>query len=227
MSEQPVDEQATACRASAPAAGLMPEHRTWCAPGSARHRVPLRLALLGGSLAIGPGSGDPHCTAAARLALGLSAAGDQPVRVVDAGAAGALCRDLGRQVDAVSASGCLDVAVVIAGADDVLHHCSVDDAARRLALAVHGLTVLGARVVVGSCPDVAVVDGLAQPLPHLARRRARVLGRTQVAAARAAGGIAVDMVGLAEPVEMARTLLHAACVALGLRSPQPLQPHAA
>jgi hypothetical protein len=227
MSDQPMDGQRSMDvqrRAATPAITRTTERRTWCAPGSARHGVPLRLALLGGSFAIGPSTADPRDTAAGRLALGLSAAGDQPVCVDTAATAGALSRDLGRQVDAVAASGCPEVAVVIAGADDVLHHRCADDAVRRLALAVHGLTVLGARVVVGTCPDVSLAGAIAEPLPHLARRRARALGRAQAAAVRAAGGIAVDLFGRADA---AHALLPVVCAALGLSSTRPPQPHAA
>jgi hypothetical protein len=207
------------------------ERTIWCAPGSARHGVPLRLALLGGSAAGGASAQDRHQTVAVQLALGLSAAGEQPVCVTDVATAGALARDLGRQVDAVAASGCPEAAVLIAGADDVLHHCSVDDAVRRLALAVHGLTVLGARVVVGTCPDVSLASPVAEPLPHLARRRARVLARARAAAVRSAGGVAVDLSGLfspvSGPVDVAHALLPAVCAAFGLSSTRPPQPHAA
>jgi hypothetical protein len=210
--------------AAAPVLDRAADHTTWCAPGSARHRVPLRLAMLGGSLAAGPGPATRHGTPAAQLALGLSAAGGRPVRLTDAAAPGARSRDLGRQVDAVAASGCPDVAVLIVGDDDVAHRCSPEDAVRRLALAVHGLTVLGARVVVGTCPDVGIVGTLAQPLPHLTRRRARALARAQAAAVRVGGGVAVDLGGRPG---MVHVLLPAVCQALGLSAAWPIRPHAA
>ena len=165
----------------------------WCPPTVAPHRTPVRLALVGDSLAAGLGAPTARDTAAAQIALGLSAYASRPVRLTNVAVVGSRTRDVAYQLDALAGCCRPEVAVVIVGANDVMHHCASDEALRRLTLAVHRLDVLGARVVVGTCPDVSAVGALNEPLRHMARRQARVYGQAQAAAVRRAGGEAVDL----------------------------------
>ncbi len=165
----------------------------WCAPGVVPFRPALHLALVGDSLAAGLGAGCAQDTTAGRLALGLSTRAARPVRVSNVAVVGSRSRDLRGQVDRLAARQSPDVVVVIAGANDVIHHCASDTAVRRLTLAVHRLEARGAAVVVGTCPDVGTAPVLAEPLRHVARRRARSYARAQALAVRNAGGRPVDL----------------------------------
>jgi lysophospholipase L1-like esterase len=166
---------------------------TWCAPTVAPHRTPLQLALVGDSLAAGLGAPSIRDTVAVQLALSLSALAGHPVHVTNVAVVGSLSRDLARQVDTLAATCRPDVVVMIIGANDLMHHCAGDDAIRRQVLAVHRLSVLGARVVVGTCPDVSAVTVLAEPLRHMARHQARAYGQAQAAALRRTGALPVDL----------------------------------
>ena len=166
---------------------------TWCAPTVAPHRTPLQLALVGDSLAAGLGACSPRDTLAAQLALNLSAQAGRPVHVTNVAVVGSRSRDLARQIDTLAAACRPEAVVMIIGANDLMHRCAGEDAIRRQVLAVHRLSVLGARVVVGTCPDVSAVTALAEPLRHMARHQARAYGHAQGAALRRTGALPVDM----------------------------------
>jgi hypothetical protein len=125
------------------------------APGVAANGEPVRLALLGGSLAFA-GSAVPAGTAAteaagasraARLALRVSRQWDRPVRVRNVSARGAGPEALRGQLQRLLAF-VPDVAVIVIGD---LRHRSACRSVRQLALAVHRLQLLGAEVALG-CP---------------------------------------------------------------------------
>jgi len=166
---------------------------SWCAPSVPPHRTPLQLALVGDSLAAGLGAPSPRDTIAAQLALRLSAQAGRPVHVTNVAVVGSRSRDLARQIDTLAATCRPDLAVMIIGANDLMHHCAGEDAIRRQVLAVHRISVLGARVVVGTCPDVSAVTLLAEPLRHIARHQARAFGQAQAAALRRTGALPVDL----------------------------------
>lgn len=166
---------------------------TWCAPNVAPHRTPLQLALVGDSLAAGLGAHTPRDTVAVQLALNLSAQAGRPVHVTNVAVVGSRSRDLAGQIGTLSATCRPDVVIMIIGANDLMHHCAGEDAIRRQVLAVHRLSVLGAHVVVGTCPDVSAVTALAEPLRHVARHQARAYGQAQAAAMRRTGAFPVDL----------------------------------
>jgi lysophospholipase L1-like esterase len=164
----------------------------WTAPGVPPTRRPLRLAVLGDSLAAGLGAPRAEDTMVARLALQVSARAGRPVQLTNAAVVGSRSRDLRAQVDAVVRAR-PHVAVIVIGANDVTHRSGTEDAVRLLMLAVHRLQVLGADVVVGTCPDIGTVSAIAEPLRRMARRQARLLADAQAAAVRRAGAHPVDL----------------------------------
>lgn len=164
----------------------------WTAPGVPSRRAPLRLAMLGDSLAAGLGARCAEDTVGGHLALQLSARAARPVRLTNVAVVGSRSRDLRAQVDAV-VDARPHLAVVMVGANDVTHRTDTDDAVRLLTLAVHRLHVLDAGIVVGTCPDLGTVSAIAEPLRQMARRRARALASAQAVAVRRAGGTPVDL----------------------------------
>ena len=124
---------------------------TLSAPGVPETAEPVRVALLGGSLAFAgsPRSADGE-TIAARLALQVSTARDRPVRVRNVAACGAGPEALRGQLQRLLAF-VPDVAVIVIG-DGELRHRSACGAIRQLALTVHRLHLLGAEVALG-CPS--------------------------------------------------------------------------
>lgn len=144
--------------------------------------TPVRLAVLGGSVAFaGPGGLAAESTAG-RLALRLSHARHRPVRVRNVSARGAGPECLRAQVHQVLAFA-PDVAVIVLGDGD-LRHRSTGGSVRRLAMAVHRLQLLCAEVALGCPPalqvalaplfapdrtlltsvaEIAIADRIAQP----------------------------------------------------------------
>lgn len=164
----------------------------WTAHGVPATRRPLRLAVLGDSLAAGLGAPRAEDTMAARLALQLSARAQRPVQLTNVALVGSRSRDLRGQVDAVVHAR-PHIAVIVIGANDVTHRSGTEEAVRLLMLAVHRLQVLGVDVVVGTCPDIGTVSAIAEPLRRMARRHARLLADAQAAAVRRAGAHPVDL----------------------------------
>ncbi|BDH56116.1 hypothetical protein MTP03_10550 [Tsukamurella sp. PLM1] len=80
------------------------------------------------------------------------------------------------------------MAVIIVGANDVTALNGIESSARRLGAAVAQLRGAGAEVVVGTCPDIGVVQAIPQPLRSVIRRYGLQLAARQRAHVRAAGG---------------------------------------
>ncbi|WP_182899884.1 SGNH/GDSL hydrolase family protein [Microbispora sp. H10830] len=206
---------------------------------------PIRMAVLGDSLSVGLGMTRPEDTPAVRVAYGLAAVAERPVRLTVVGQSGAASVDLGVQVDrALEARP--EIAVVFVGANDVTTATLPARAVRHLQKAVRRLGEAGAEVVVGTCPDLGTVRPIAQPLRWVTRRWSRQLAAAQTVAVVEAGGRTVafaDLLGPefdANPAEMfgpdrfhpsARGYLQAAyavlpsvCAALGLwPEPEPVR----
>ncbi|MHB1613462.1 MAG: SGNH/GDSL hydrolase family protein, partial [Actinomycetes bacterium] len=139
-------------------------------PGSAPGRparVPVRLVLLGDSLAAGYGTSEPTETPGAIIAWQVAQTVDRPVELRTAAVVGARSADLLAQVDQVRDPP-PDIAVVMVGANDVTGRVRPSDAAGGLVAAVEALHELGARVVVGTCPDLGTVRPVHQPLRWVA-----------------------------------------------------------
>lgn len=168
----------------------------WTAPRVDRRRRPVRVALLGDSMAAGFGVDHHEDTLAGQLGLRLSAQLGRPVRIANVAVVGARSRDLREQLRTLATQdgpGHPDLAVLVVGANDVTHRVPVEESVRHLALAVHALHLNGTAVVVGTCPDLGCVRPIAEPLRTIAHRRSRRLGRLQTVAVRRAGATAVPL----------------------------------
>lgn len=172
----------------------------YIAPEADAVAAPLSLALLGDSSAAGLGVTSAVETPGAQLALGLSTVSRRPVRLHSVAAIGARSSHVGEQVTAtLRANPRPDVAVVIIGANDVTHLCSITSSAGQLTAAIRRLRRAGARVVVATCPDLGTIEPIPQPLRALARSYGRRLAAAQTVASVEAGARAVSLGDLLGP----------------------------
>jgi len=208
----------------------------WYGHGSGE---PVELAVLGDSGAAGLGCRTPEETPSAILAAGLAAVAGRPVRLTNVSVVGSESSGLEPQLDRLLVEGYRpDAAVVVIGANDVIHRVRVADAVRELTVAVERLREVGCEVVVGTCPDLGTLEPVAQPLRSVVRRLSRQLAAAQTIAVVGAGGRTVslgDVLGpefAARPGEMfsadrfhpsaagyarmASVMLPSLCAALGL-----------
>ncbi|WP_213453565.1 SGNH/GDSL hydrolase family protein [Rhizomonospora bruguierae] len=168
---------------------------------------PLTLALLGDSSAAGYGVRRPRETPGALLATGISRRLGRPVRLHRLAVVGATSDRLGPQVEVAVELG-PELAVILVGGNDVtrLTHHSI--AVRHLVDAVRALRAAGARVVVGTCPDLGTIQPIKPPLRWLVHRWSRQLAAAQTVAVVEAGGWTVSLGDLlaqrfsAEPARM-------------------------
>jgi lysophospholipase L1-like esterase len=208
---------------------------------------PLSLAVLGDSSAAGLGVDRPEETPGARIAGGLAAIAERPVRLTNVALVGARSADLDRQVNLVLEAQ-PDIALIMIGANDITHRVSLTAAVSHLDLAVRRLRAAGCEVVVGTCPDLGTIEPIAQPLRYLARRWSRQLAAAQTIVVVEAGGRSVslgDLIGpefSAAPHEMfspdrfhpsaagyaqaAMAVLPSVCAALGYWPTEELAPDA-
>lgn len=171
----------------------------WTAAGVSSSRRPIELGVLGDSLASGYGVKHLRETASAKIAVGVSAAARRSVRITSAAFVGAESPDLTAQVEKFGDRR-LDLVIVIVGANDVTHRIKPADSVRYLEQAVRILTERGAKVVVGTCPDLGAIRPLAQPLRSYARRLSRNLAAAQTIAVVQAGGRTVSLGDLLGPL---------------------------
>jgi lysophospholipase L1-like esterase len=150
-------------------------------------RTPLRLALLGDSLAYGSGAAGPRDALGPRLATALTDAGydvDLSVLAVP----GAVSRDLAAQVRRATVLE-PDLAVVVIGANDLARLVPPAQAAAALASALHGLRAAGTDVVVVPAPDMSTVPWVPPALRPLVQAASTQLQREQAAVARSTGAM--------------------------------------
>lgn len=160
--------------------------------------MPLSLVLIGDSTAAGLGVEEPHETPGALLAAGLSAVAERPVRLTNVARSGAQSKNLGDQITyAFEAKP--DLAVLMIGANDVTHRAKPSISVRDLERAVRRLREVGCEVVVGTCPDLGMVEPIAQPLRWITRRWSRQLAAAQTIAVVEAGGRTVSLGDLLGP----------------------------
>jgi hypothetical protein len=101
-----------------------------------------------------------------------------------------------------------DLAIILIGGNDVTHRTPVHTAVHYLVDAVEQLRGAGARVVVGTCPDLGAIRPIQPPLRWLARRWSRQMAAAQTVAVVESGGWTVslgDLLGprfAAEPTRM-------------------------
>lgn len=159
-----------------------------------RGRPTVRLVLLGDATALGVGVERVSDTVGGQLAH-LLAEGQTSRRVELWSVAVARSRscDLTTQVARALLDRRPDVAVILVGTSDLAHLTRPRIAAAHLGAAVAKLREAGVATVVGTCPDLGASRALATPLRQLLTRYGRVLARHQAQAARAAGGMPVDL----------------------------------
>jgi lysophospholipase L1-like esterase len=152
--------------------------------GGVEHR-PLRLAVLGDSLAHGTGAQHRADTLGARLAglLNRHGYGVEPYVVA---VPGATSHDLAAQVRRAAPFGA-ELALVVVGANDVARMVPPARSAALLAAAVEALRAGGATVVVAPAPDLSAVPTVPPAVRPVLRAACAQLQLAQAAAAGAAG----------------------------------------
>lgn len=169
--------------------------------GAEHDGPPLRLVMLGDSLAVGVGAGSPHHTVGARLALSLSAMLARPVELSNFAVAGSESKGLPEQLERVTAmTAPPDVAVIIVGGNDVLHRTRIATSARYLYRAALDLKSLGCKVVMATCPDLGTVRLAIQPVRYYLRRMSRRLAIAQMLVVLRAGGRPVPLLDTVGPI---------------------------
>ncbi len=156
----------------------------------ARH--PVTLAMIGDSSAAGYGTASPDETPGVLLASGLAELAQRPVRLVDVSVTGAMSSDLTPQVDTALLDG-PHVAVILIGVNDVKARMRPSTSVRLLEQAVRRLRAAHCEVVVGTCPDLGVVEPIVPPLRQVARAWSHRLAAAQTIAVVEAGGRTVSM----------------------------------
>ncbi len=141
------------------------------------HEV-LTFAVLGDSLAAGLGAETTDRLPGVHLARGLAEEAHRPVRLVTHAISGSRTSDLAEQVD-VALIDPPDLALVIIGGNDVTTGMRVGTSAALLATQVTRLMRAGTTVVVGTCPDLDIIEPIPQPLRTIASRWGLALARAQ------------------------------------------------
>ncbi|MEO6790893.1 MAG: SGNH/GDSL hydrolase family protein [Ornithinibacter sp.] len=209
------------------------------------------LIVLGDSSAAGLGVDHAYQTVGAIVANGVAALTGRRVQLTNRSVVGAESSDLDRQLaTALEEVMRPDVVIIMIGANDVTHRIERTAAVHHLEQTVRRVRALGAKVVVGTCPDLGTIQPIRQPLRLLMRRWSRDLAAAQTVAVVEAGGRTVSLADLigsefaASPREMfskdrfhpsaagyarvAAALLPSVCAALGVwgvdtddRPPEP------
>ncbi|KAA1425718.1 SGNH/GDSL hydrolase family protein [Nocardioides antri] len=152
----------------------------------------IRIALLGDSSAAGYGVGRVEQTPGALIASGVARHADRRVYLKEVCVVGARSSDLAAQVDrALTIEP--EVAVVLIGGNDVTHTVLPSHSVRYLSEGVRRLVAAGAKVVVGTCPDLGTVQPIAPPLRQVARTWSRRLAAAQTIATIEEGGRSVSL----------------------------------
>jgi len=160
--------------------------------GLGRPGPAIRIALLGDSSAAGYGVDRVEETPGALVASGVAEHADRRVYLKEFCVVGARSSDLSAQVDRALAIE-PEVAVILIGANDVTHTVLPSQSVRHLSEGVRRLTTAGAKVVVGTCPDLGTVQPIAPPLKQVARTWSRRLAAAQTIATIAEHGRTVSL----------------------------------
>jgi lysophospholipase L1-like esterase len=166
--------------------------------GRGRPGPAIKIALLGDSSAAGYGVDRAVETPGAQLASGLAAGADRRVHLRSFARVGAQSSDLAGQIDRALATD-PDLAVILVGANDVTHQVRPSQSVRHLADGVRRLRQAGAKVVVGTCPDLGTIKPIPPPLKQLARSWSRRLAAAQAIATVEADGVAVSLASVLGP----------------------------
>jgi lysophospholipase L1-like esterase len=160
-------------------------------------RYPLRVVVLGDSIAFGTGASRSEDTLGSRLAAALTGDGfDVDLRVL--AVPGAVSAQLASQVRRAEQLA-PDLAVVVIGANDLARFVPADQAAADLAAAVTVLRAGGSDVVVVPAPDMSMVPFVPPAFRPAVQAACRLLQQRQERAAEAAGAsvahVAAEMAG--------------------------------
>jgi lysophospholipase L1-like esterase len=148
---------------------------------------PLRLAVLGDSIAYGTGAQRLEDTLGAQLTGRLERAGhDVELHVL--AVPGATSQDLAGQVRRAAPLGA-ELALIVVGANDLARLVPPPRAAAALRAAVEALRAGGAAVVVAPAPDLSAVPVLPPALRPVLRVACRQLQLLQTEQAEAAGAV--------------------------------------
>jgi lysophospholipase L1-like esterase len=166
-------------------------------------RHALSFAVLGDSLAAGLGAETADQLPGARLARGLAEETGGPVRLTTHAISGSRTTELEVQVDRALIDP-PDLALVIIGGNDVTSRTRIGTSAELLARQVTRLMNAGTTVVVGTCPDLSIVQPIPQPLRTIASRYGLSLARAQRRELDRIGARAVSIAALLSPEFLAR-----------------------
>jgi len=154
---------------------------------------PLRLAVLGDSIAYGTGATRVADTLGPRLVDALTAAGVPAEHRVFA-VPGAVTAGLAAQVERARAWR-PQLVVVVIGANDLTHLVPPERAAAALGAVVRTLRAAGAQVVLAPAPDLSIVPHVPPFLREIVRAGSGAMRVAQVRAVRAEGGLVADADG--------------------------------
>jgi len=154
---------------------------------------PIRLLLLGDSLAAGLGAERRKETLGGRIAKGVARELRRPVQLRTAAIVGSESHALAEQLDGLPRGYRADAAVIVIGGNDVTHLIPPENAVRHLVAAIHRLQEAGTAVVVGTCPDLGTLRPVPQPLRTFLSRMSGRMAAVQTRAARRAGAIPVSL----------------------------------
>jgi lysophospholipase L1-like esterase len=158
-------------------------------------RTPLRLVVLGDSIAYGTGAGRIEESLGPRLAAVLTGEGfDVDLHIIAVpGAASAQLAEQVRRAEPLEA----DLAVVVIGANDLARFVAPERAAADLAASVTALRAGGSDVVVVPAPDMSSVPFVPPAFRAVVQAASALLQHHQTLGAEAAGatvaGIAVEV----------------------------------
>jgi lysophospholipase L1-like esterase len=158
----------------------------------------ITVALLGDSSAAGYGLEEMAETPGAVMATGLAERSGRRVHFHDLSVIGALSSDLEDQVDLALAHKA-DVAVILVGANDVVHMVRPSRSVRHLERAVRRLLDGGVPVLVGTCPDLGTIGPILPPLRQMARWWSRRIAVEQTVYVVRAGGRTVSLAAILGP----------------------------
>ncbi|WP_183095710.1 SGNH/GDSL hydrolase family protein [Nocardioides stalactiti] len=160
--------------------------------GRGRPGPAIRVALLGDSSAAGYGVDRVEQTPGAMLASGVARHAHRRVYLKSFCVVGARSSDLKAQIDRALLIE-PEVAVILIGGNDVTHTVLPAQSVRHLSVGVRRLTRAGAKVVVGTCPDLGTIEPIAPPLRQVARVWSRRLAAAQTVATVEEGGRSVSL----------------------------------
>ncbi len=166
--------------------------------GRGRPGPAIKVALLGDSSAAGYGVARAVETPGAHMASGLASGADRRVHLRAFAKVGAQSADLDGQIDRALTTA-PDLAVILIGVNDVTHQVRPSQSVRQLAAGVRRLREAGAKVLVGTCPDLGTVKPIPPPLKQVARSWSRRLAAAQAIATVEEGGVAVSLGSILGP----------------------------